>query len=351
MKTKFFALAAIAVLLFNVAGFAAADTRRAAAKKRQATRLVSLLPVSDAVAVFDSKRFLDDAMPKLLSANQPMLSQLMGKISEMEARTGIDFRKFEQVAVGVTMKMKVTGKDFDFAPVALASGDINAGALIAIAKLASKGKYREEKIGGKTVFVFTVKDAVSNTTTKTTNSTINNVIDKGIKELTTEVAVTALDRNTLAIGSLERVRETIEGISRVSADVTGLLSVKETAVTSFALKVPAGMSKMFSLDNDELAANIDSIQYLSGSLDVAAVGTSLQLMARTAKPEQALVLKDTLDALQIVGKAIFGSSKQADKMIYGRMIKNAKFDARGTDVTLDLLVPQADIDMLVAKIK
>ena len=33
------------------------------------------------------------------------------------------------------------------------------------------------------------------------------------------------------------------------------------------------------------------------------------------------------------------------------MVKNAKFGITGNDVTLDLLVPQADIDVLVAKIK
>jgi hypothetical protein len=33
------------------------------------------------------------------------------------------------------------------------------------------------------------------------------------------------------------------------------------------------------------------------------------------------------------------------------MIKSAKFESKGTDVTIDLLVPQSDIDALVAAIK
>ena len=108
---------------------------------------------------------------------------------------------------------------------------------------------------------------------------------------------------------------------------------------------------MLPLDNDELGKNIDSIQYIAGSLEVSAAGTSLQMLARTAKPEQAQGLKDTLDGLQLIGGAIFGNSKRNDQQVYGRMIKNAKFDIRGNDVTLDLLVPQADIDILVAGIK
>lgn len=347
MKTKLFAISAIAVLLLNIVGLAASDTQRGKAKKRQATRLVSLLPASDGVAVFDSKRFLNDALPKVLSANQPMLAEIMAKITEMENRTGIDLRKFEQVAVGVAMK-QISPTNIDFEPVAIANGDISAGALIAVARLASKGTYREEKISGKTVYVFSPKDVSQKTTVKTTNSKIAHVIDQALHGLMKEVAVTTFDKNTLVLGSLARVRETLEAASHVGADLSGLLSVKETAVMSFALKTPGGLSKMLPLDNDELGANIDAIQYLAGSIDVAAVGTSLQMMARTQKPEQAQGLKDTLEGLQIVGGAIFGGSKRPDQKIYARMIKSAKFENRGNELTLDLLVPQADIDALIA---
>ena len=351
MKTRFFALAAIAVLLLNVVGFAGGDTRSAQAKKREAMRLVSVLPASDGVAVFDAKRFLNDALPKVLATNQPMLGEIMAKLNEMENRTGIDLRKFDQIAVGVAMK-QITPKEVDYEPVVIANGDINTGALVAIAKLASNGTYREEKIGARTVYVFSAKVVMQKTAAKTTNSKIAGIIDKAIKSITKEVAVTALDKNTLVMGSLARVRATLEGNTHVGADVSSLLSVKETAVMSFALKTPAGgMSKMLPLDNDELGKNIDSIQYLSGSLDVAAIGTSVQMMARTGKPEQAKGLKDTLDGLQVVGGAIFGGAKRADQKVYGRMIKSAKIDTRGTDVTLDLLIPQADIDLLIAGVK
>ena len=352
MKTRFFAVAAIAVLLLNVVGLSLGDTPRPRVLSPQASRLVSMLPASDAVAVFDTKRFLDDTLPRLLSANQPMLNKVIGMVTEMEAHVGIDIRKFEQVVVGVALKQG-EGKDFACEPIALASGDINAGALVAIAKLGSKGSYREEKIGETSVYVFTMKDPMKKPAAKTTKakaSKITTAIDS-VKSLGTEVAVAALDRNTLAIGCLDRVRETIEAKSHVGADLTDLLAAKETAVMSFALKVPRGTAKLLSLDDDELGATINSIQYMSGSLDVAAAGTSLQMMARTVKPDQAIALKDTLEGLQMLGKAILGNSKSPDQQIYGRMVKNAKFGINGNDVTVDLLVPQNDIDILVAKIK
>jgi len=342
MKMRFFAVVTIAVLLSNIAVFA----KPAVANKRAASaRLVSLLPASDAVAAFDSKRFLGDALPKVLAANQPMLSEIMAKVAEVESRTGIDLRKFDQVAVGATIRPG-SGTNFDVQPVAIASGDINAGALISVAKLASKGTYREEKVGERTMYVFSAKDVMRKSVT-ISNSKISGFFDEALKGLTRDVAVASLDRNTLVLGAHAKVRETLEGRSRLAADLSSLLPAREAAVMTFAMKTPAGLAKLLPLDNDELGANIDSIRYLSGWLDVAAPGATVQMMARTTKPEQASGLKETLEGLQMIGGAFLGSSKRADQQVYGRMIKNARFEARGTDVTLDLAVPQSDIDILI----
>jgi len=127
MKTRLFAAASIAALLLNFVGLAAADTHQNKAAKSQSNRLVTLLPASDGVAIFDAKRFLNDALPKLLSANQPMLTEIMGKINEMETLTGIDLRKFDQVAVGVAFR-QVSPKETDYEPVAIASGNSSQNA-------------------------------------------------------------------------------------------------------------------------------------------------------------------------------------------------------------------------------
>ncbi len=349
MKTRFIAFAAAACLLLNFVAFANVDTRKQRAKKRQITRLVSLLPASDGVAVIDSKRFFNDAMPQVLSANQPILGEITTKLTEIENRTGISLRKFDNVVVGVAMK-EVKPKEVDFDTVAIASGDINAGALISIAKLASKGNYREEKINGRTVFVFTAKDVMQKTS-QTTKSKTTDMMNKALDGLTKEIAVSTLDNNTLVLGSFKRVTETLEANTRVSSDLTTMLAQRAGSVMGFAIKTPNGTSKFLPLDNDELGKNVDSIRYLSGSVDVAAVGTSLQLTAQTVKPEQAEGLKSTLEGLQILGGAVLGGSKRTDQRVYARMIKAAKFGVRANEVTLDLLVPQADIDILIADVK
>lgn len=350
MKTRFFAFAAIAVMLVNIAAFAKPDTRRKTAKQLRAAKLVTMLPASDGVVSFDARRFLTDALPKALSANQPMLAEVTAKLNEMESRTGIDLRKFEQVAVGVAFK-EISAKQIDVEPVAIASGDVNAGALIAVARLASKGTYRTESIAGRTVYIFAAKDVFQKTSARAVDSKIAEFIGKALDGMTKDVAVAAFDDKTLVMGSLARVAETLEGKSRVAAELSSLLSVKESAVVSFAARTPGGMGALIPLENDEFGKNIDSIQYLSGSLDMGPTGAGLSVVARTKRADQAQALRETLDGLMMVGKAIFGNSKRPDQQVYGRMIKAAKVDQKGTDISLDILIAQADIDALIGKVR
>jgi hypothetical protein len=350
MKLRVFATALIGVLVLSIAGLTSADHGPQSAKARQASRLISLLPASDAVAVFDTRRFFFNALPQILSANQPLLSEITAKIDEMQTKTGIDLRKFDQIAVGIAY-IQISATETDYEPVVIAGGDINAGALLAVSKLESKGTYREEKIGTHTVYVFTAKAVVKKTAVNTTNSKVAGAVDRAMDGLSKEIAVADIDNNTVAIGTLDRVRETLEGRTHVAADLTGLLSQKETAVSSFSARSPGGMSKWLPLENDHLGTNLNAIQVVAGSLDVAAAGTTLQLMARTKTAEQAQGLKETLDGLQMVGKAFLSKAKRTDQQVYSRMLNNAKLGLHLNELTLELMVPQSDIDILVAQIK
>lgn len=345
MKNRFFALFAVGILILNGFGAAFAETKTSK-NNRQNNRLVSLLPASDAVVTFDAKRFMNNALPQILSGNQTLLGSVVGEIDKIKTKTGIDLRQFEQVAVGVTIN-KVSAKEYDFEPVVLARGQMNAGALLSVAKVAAKGKYREEKIGGKTVFIFAAKEIAEQNKPANQSAQKARMIDRFIGKLTQEIAVTSFDANTLAFGTVARLRQTVEAKTRVAADVSGLLDRKQSAVMNFAAKLPGGMSAFLPLDNDELGKNIDAIQYLYGSMDIAGVNTVLQLTAKTERAEQAQGLAETLEGLQMVGKAIIGGMRGADKKVYARMIENAKFTRAANELMLDLQVPQTDIDVLI----
>ncbi len=63
--------------------------------------------------------------------------------------------------------------------------------------------------------------------------------------------------------------------------------------------------------------------------------------------EQAQSLQETLEGLQMVGKALIGGSKGADKQVYVRMIENLRLTRNVNEVIFDLQVPQSDINILL----
>lgn len=345
MKRKLLAIVTLSVLLLNSAAFAAAVDR--AGRAADASAIVALLPASDGVVVFDIKRFLDSALPQLLSGNQAMLAEVTRAMDDARARTGIDVRQFDVLAAGITA-IKVKEGEYDFDSVLIARGQVDSGAVLAAAKIASKGKYREEKAGERTIYIFEARDvaaaapSVPQAGTKTAG-----LMKKALGGFSKEMAAVAIDSNTIAFGSVEKVKESVSGSSRVDPSITGLLGKTTSSVANFAARVPEGMSAFLPLDNDELGKNIDSIKYLFGSMDVVGKTTRLNATARTLQADQALSLKETLDGLQVLGKVFLGSAKGADKQVYARLIDNVKFTTKGNDVTMDLAIAQTDIDFLV----
>ena len=347
MKNKVFAFFLASAFILNVVGLTFADTK-SKKSKNQTNQLALLLPASDGVITLDVKRFFASALPQILSGNKLMLDEINGKINDFKAKTGIDARQFEQVAVGVTSKV-VAPKKINLDAVVLARGSFSANAIAATAKIASEGKYREEKIADRTVYIFSPKDFVEKNKPATTpnNSDTKKTIDNILSKLPTELAVTAYDNNTLAFGSLTRVRETLEAKTRVSNQLLDLVNRKQSAVMSFAADLPNGIADFVSLGDDELGQNINSIRQVYGTMNVVGENTLLSIVAKTADAKAAEGLQKILSDLREVGKILLGSSKGADKKVYGRLLENAKISLNGSEVMLDLQVPQSDINALI----
>jgi len=190
-----------------------------------------------------------------------------------------------------------------------------------------------ERFGERTIYIFDAADI----------ATSPHATDR----FADGIAVTVIDSTTIAFGTLARVRQTLEGKTKVGTDITGLLQQNPAAVTSFAAKLPPGMKSFLPLENDELGKNVESIKYIYGNADVAGDLASIHATARTLQNADAKSLYDTLSGLQVLGKAFLSGAKGADKQVYARLIENVKFSVRGNEVNMDLQVPQSDIDILV----
>ncbi len=308
--------------------------------------LVSSLPNSDAAVSLDMKRLMNDALPQILITKPQVFADVNTELENVKSKFGIDLRQFEQVAVGIKMK-KISDKEIDFEPLILARGQYNATSLIALAKVAANGKYREEKLGDKTIYIFQAKEILTEQSNTTNNSQIRKLLKKAIDALPVELAVTSFDNNTLALGSFERVRETFDGNSKISAEVLSLVNKKQSAILSFGATTSQGLSFLLPLDNDEIGKNIDSVRQMYGSLDVKNGNANLALAAKTVKAEQAQGLEEMMLGLQMLGQTFLGGGKGEDKQVYSRMIENAKITRKLNEVMIDVQVPQTDIAILI----
>lgn len=343
MKKKIFALLTFGAIVMSAFGAAPAQDAKNAKKTNQ---LATLLPPSEAVVTIDAKRLFGEALPQILSANQPLLTDILKHFDELKARTGIDYKQFQQVAVGAS-SIKGSELGVDYEPLVLARGQFNAGALITSAKTAAAGKYREEKIGDRTVYVFSPQSALEKNNDKIAASKAGGFFSKFLVGLNKEMAVTTYDNNTLIVGSLVRVREMLETRTRLGGEVLALVSRKPNAIVSFGAQVPNGLSQFVDLDLDELGANLNGIRQLSGALDLVAGSTVVSIVAKTAEPAQAKNLSDTFEAIRGIAVGSLKGSKGEDKKVYGRMLENAKLVQNANELTLDLQVPQADLNVIV----
>ncbi|MGI8813168.1 MAG: hypothetical protein ACR2IH_11685 [Pyrinomonadaceae bacterium] len=350
MKNRLFAAVSLAVLSMSlVVPAAAVDTKTARKRRAQASPLVSLLPASDAVVTVNAKRFFVDAVPRILSGNEELLKRFMSTIDEVQAASGIDLRQFDSLAAGMTIRGKGP-KDFVVDPVAFARGAVNAPALVAAAKVAANGKYRQETLGARTLIIFTVKDLVA-ARAKTTDPKMLETIDKSSGKMAGEIAVAVFDANTIAIGRPARVRDALAARTHVSPDLLSMLGRSEGSIMDFAAKVPAGVSWLLPLQNDELGRNIDAIRYLYGSISYIGDTVAIRSTARTDAAAAAQGLYETLSGLQIMGKAFLSGAGGADKQVYLRLIDNAKFAVSGNEVAMELRVQQSDIDVLARMVR
>lgn len=342
-------LAILAVIVFAFTGSALGQKGAAAPPK--SVRLVKMLPDSDAVVAVDVKRMFANALPQILAGNQPMLSAIVAHADEIKTRTGIDLRQFDQIAVGATIK-KVSEKEVDLIPVVLAQGKYTPASLLSAVKIASNGEYREEKVGGKTVYIFTAKITAEKAVPVVGDSMIGRMIGRAMKGIfSTEIAVGPLDAETIAFGPAERVRQAIEGKTHPGVSVLGLSGLQHGGVASFGAKLPSGISAILGYDNDEIGKNINSIRFLSGWIDIGDGTTTVRVTGKTAQTAEAVEFLANLQDLRDLVKGIVGGSKGADKQVYARILENAKLSRVTNEITLDLSVPQSDINILIGEKK
>lgn len=353
MRKNFFAL--LIVWAFALSGAIAVTAQTTGARKAiiQNGGLVSKLPISDGAMTVNVQKALNESLPQALAGNQAMLAEVLRHLDDVKAKTGVDFRQFQEIAVGLSAR-KNAAQETEFEPIILARGTFDANAAAALAKNVPNANYREEKIGSRTVYVLTPKQMPSTPTLSVGSSSmaqrvIGNTVNKFFAGLSREIAVTVFDGNTLAIGTMSRLREMFGANARLGADVLALVKRRPNAVMSFGLKLPEGLEPFVSLGDDDLGKNLNSIRFMAGAVDFTDGSGTVSILAKTTDVTAAKGLQEQLEGFKNLGQIFLGSAKGADKQVYARMIENVKIVQNLTNVTLDLQIPQSDINILLNK--
>src|SRR5439155_21378254 len=151
VKTKTAVSLALGALMISAGVFVSSSV----AGQRQRTRtnaatpadVSSYVPASDAIALVNVKRMLNETMPSILGSDPAKLSQANAEVDKFKARTGVDLRTFDRVTVAMQYVYPAPNST-RLETVAIAHGTFDGKAITASARAAANGKFREEKYRG-----------------------------------------------------------------------------------------------------------------------------------------------------------------------------------------------------------
>lgn len=297
--------------------------------------LMSSLPESDAVAQIKVKQLLSEAMPRILAANPAKLSEVNASIDRFKDRTGLDPRMFEQVALGVRFSYPSEGVT-KVQTVALANGSFSAAAMVAAGRVASNGKYREEKYQDKTVYIFTLDE----------NIKLLGFFDLKISEL----AAAPLDGNILALGDPVGIRSVIDASrsrKRANAELIALANRDPNAVIGFGSNVTEQLIGNLDIGNAPIAADLRTLRQVYGSVGTTASDLQLFLAARAVNAQAAKNLGDTLEGLKQFGALLVGRLSGAKGVIAKSALANMQIVSQTNELQIRTTVAQAEVGPLL----
>jgi hypothetical protein len=329
VKVRFFLLAfvvlSMAVLNVN------SQTRRKTIAAQTPPSLMAALPASDGVAQVKLRRLLNEVLPQMLANNPSKLAEINADLDRFKTRTGLDPRSFEQLALGVKYSYPSPGVT-KVQTVALANGTFSSGAMVAAGRIATDGKYREEKYQGKTIYIFTVDE----------NIKVLGMFDFSVKE----IAVVPLDANTLALADPTSIRSLIDvssGRQRGNEELIALASRDPNAVIGFGSNLSEQLIKNIDVGNAAIAQDLSAVRQVYGSVGTTPRDIDVFLAARTVDATSARSLGDTLEGLKQLGAFFVGRLSGARGVLAKSALTNLKILTQANELQIRTAVAQADI--------
>ena len=297
---------------------------------------LSALPMSDAVATIDIKRILNEAVPRLLSSNASQLAKFNADLETFRARTGIDPRSFDQLAVGVRF-INPSPNSTKARTVAIARGTFNSASLMSAVRTAPNSGAREESYNNQKIYIFKPTSPVNMPAARAA-ARIN------------EIALTMLGADSLAFGDLESVRAAIDankGSARVSPEMISLATRTPGALVGFGMNVPPSFADTITRQNPDIGRTVSYVKQFYGSIGMTATGYNMLAFAHTGNAGQAQSLSDTLLGLLQLGKSFAPSLNGDMGKLAQNALNNLSVTTAGDTVQIKFDLAQSDIPMIL----
>ena len=327
---SFIRISALVIFAFTVVfGQSVANAQRA--PRAKTADIFSFVPASDGVMVLDANRLLNETLPRVFAGDAAKLAQINSELDKFKTGTGIDPRAFDRVVV--TARYSYPSPNVTkLEPVAIAQGKFDARAVTLAARLSGKGKVREEKYRGATIVVLAINDQMK----------LFGLWNMRVRDL----AITALNANTVAVGTPATVRAVIDAgriPRRDSVELVSMATRDPQAVIGFGANVTKTLWSNLNLGTDAIAKDVGSIRQAYGSVGTTATDVALTVVARTDTPAAAKDLGDTLTGLKQLAGFLVMSMKADRRALAQSAVANLTINARTNEVEIRTQVAAANL--------
>ena len=295
------------------------------------------LPEADMLVYINPQRILNEALPKFLPAKD--IEGMRKGFEEMKTKAGVDPTKLDYLVMAIRFRKPTADLNFQSPEfMVVSSGDFSADSLMTLARTVSQGKLRDEPYGGKTMGVMTIdpiaKEAETNPFLKSF----------------TEIAVAALNGNTLAAGTPGYLRAAIdagEGKGRISTEALASLVRDQNALVSLAGSPWGSFAKSFGMHGTETTPRTPRCESKIGDFYAALTMDATNFMIRGVSNA------DNPDTARILANLYFGLLQFATKSVPDQsarsLLAGIAVTAEGDEVLVRASFPQQMILDLIKK--
>lgn len=370
MKKKIYVLALAMALMLGLVAFISGTALRAASS--QSNNALAALPASDIVVTIDTQRLMSETLPVVLAENPAMLAKVNEKIEAFIKESGIDLRTFDSLAVGLRFKSPAT---HSFDAVVIARGHFNANQVLDAGFAAAKKKRdfqkRDELYEGKTIFVILPQQRRRTTSTGASKAdgkgavlTAEPSVKTNDKEESSapryevevrtgrnrleQMAVVALDANTLAFGDVKTVKAAIDaslGRERVDDELVRMATQNPSALVGFSGRIPPSVTEKLEKSGQGVESKyMASIRKFYGSFSTVGTDAETFIALQTEKANEAHDISQALNAVKLLGG--LGSRVQpgsGNVRSLAGLLKNLSITTQDNEVQIRLNIKQKDL--------